>query len=120
MPSSILRRALTAIALLIFIFPAVAAAQGYVISSGAEGGNYHSIGARLTAMLTQESMKARNEASVGSLENLNRLADSGHPANVVIAQADAVRYYLDEHPAFTKKLVVLDDLGRECVALIMT
>jgi len=118
MPSSTLRRALTAIALLVFLFPALAAAQEYVVSSGVKGGNYHSIGARLTVMLLQEPLKARHEASAGSLDNLNRLGDSDHPANVVIAQADAVRYYLDEHPAFAEEMVVLDDLGRECVALI--
>jgi hypothetical protein len=35
-----------------------------------------------------------------------------------LAQADAVRFFLDEHPDFASELVVLDDLGSECVALI--
>ena len=119
MPSSIVR---LLVSLLVFL-PAIhfanpASARGYVLSSGAKGGYYHGVASRLVTLLSQEILAARNETSAGSLENLTLLADARSPVNVVLAQADAVRFYLDEHPEFAEELVVLDDLGSECVALI--
>lgn len=96
----------------------VALAEGYVLSSGAVGGYYHGVALRLMSFLPQDKGFNRHETSTGSLENLERLADSENAVNVVLAQADSIRFYLDEHPKFEERLVVMDDLGPECVLLI--
>jgi TRAP-type uncharacterized transport system substrate-binding protein len=90
----------------------------FVFSSGAEGGFYHEVADELVRLLSSEQRGARNQPSGGSAQNLLQLATPGNPVNVTLAQADAVRFFLDEHPDFWSELVVVDDLGRECVALI--
>ena len=92
--------------------------EDYVFSSGAKGGFYHDVASQLVRLLGEEKRTARNEASGGSVENLLLLATPRSAVNVVLAQADAVRFFLDEHPEFSDELIVLADLGRECVALI--
>jgi TRAP-type uncharacterized transport system substrate-binding protein len=93
-------------------------AEDYVFSSGAKGGFYHNVASRLVRLLGEEQRTARNQVSGGSAQNLLQLATPMSAVNVVLAQADAVRFFLDEHPDFSRELVVLDDLGRECVVLI--
>jgi len=95
-----------------------ARAEDYVFSSGAKGGFYHDVASRLVRLLGEEQRTARNQVSGGSAQNLLQLATPMSAVNVVLAQADAVRFFLDEHPDFSRELIVLDDLGRECVALI--
>jgi hypothetical protein len=97
---------------------ALASAEDYVVSSGVRGGHYHSVGSRLVTLLREDRLIAMHLTSTGSLDNLTLLADAESPVNVVLAQADALRFYLDEHPAFSEQVVILDDVGRECVALV--
>jgi TRAP-type uncharacterized transport system substrate-binding protein len=91
---------------------------GFVFSSGTEGGFYHEVANEFVRLLSGEHRVARNQTSGGSAQNLLQLATPGNPVNVTLAQADAVRFFLDEHPDFWSELVVVEDLGRECVALI--
>jgi TRAP-type uncharacterized transport system substrate-binding protein len=95
-----------------------ARAEDYVFSSGAKGGFYQEVANQLILLLGEEQRTARNESSRGSGQNLLQLATPMSPVNVALAQADAIRFFLDEHPDFARELVVLDDLGRECVVLI--
>jgi len=104
--------------LMLHLAAAASAESDYVLSSGASGGYYHGVASRLASVLAQEGIAVQHEESVGSLANLALLDDAENPTNVVLAQADAVRHYLDEHPTLAEKLVVMDDLGRECVVLI--
>jgi hypothetical protein len=99
-------------------FARSASAEQYVLSSGAKGGFYHGVASRVAMLLIEEQQQATYLTSAGSLDNLTLLTDPQSAVNVALAQADAVRYFLDEHPEFSDELVVLDDLGRECVALI--
>jgi hypothetical protein len=99
-------------------FAGSASADQYVLSSGAKGGYYHGVASRVAMLLMQEHQQASYLTSAGSLDNLTLLADPQSSVNVALAQADAVRHFVDLHPAFSDRLVVLDDLGPECVALI--
>ena len=93
-------------------------AEDYVFSSGARGGFYHDVANQVIGLLGEEQRTGRNKVSGGSVQNLLQLATPKSEVNVVLAQADALRFFIDEHPEFSSELVILDDLGRECVALI--
>ncbi len=97
--------------------PAVAT-ETFVLSSGIPGGHYHDVAKRVVTLLSQEGLRAANLTSAGSVDNLTLLADPESSVNVTLVQADALRFYLDENPAFADELVVLDDLGEECVVLV--
>jgi TRAP-type uncharacterized transport system substrate-binding protein len=89
------------------------------ISSGKEGGNYHRIATRLRTQLTVDhGAYVEIETSQGSVQNLARLEDPKSPANVALVQADAVSRYIEVNPAFEKELMLLADVGKECVILV--
>lgn len=99
--------------------PAGAQNAEFVISSGQLGGNYYQIGSRLQTVLTIEHRRnVLLVKSEGSLENLSRLADPKSLVNVALAQSDALRRYLEEHPGSEDEFMVLADIGKECVFLI--
>lgn len=104
---------------MVLVLPAhITRAQDFVLSSGAPEGYYHSVASRVVMLLREADLQAAHLTSSGSLDNLALLADPASSVNVALVQADALRFYLDEHPGFAKGVVVLDDLGRECAALI--
>ncbi len=100
------------------LLASAAQAQVFFVSSGEPGGYYHGVAGRLVSVLDQEGLKGERVSSEGSLQNLARLHDAASPVNVALAQADALRKYLDENPGFAQKMLVIDDVGRECVVLI--
>jgi hypothetical protein len=106
------------VAALAATLPATARAAEFVVSSGEEGGYYQGLAARLAKVLAAEGHSVQHRTSSGSIENLSRLHDDENPVNVALAQADAVRQYLHQHTDFAADLHVIDDVGRECVALI--
>jgi TRAP-type uncharacterized transport system substrate-binding protein len=89
------------------------------ISSGKEGGNYHRIATRLRTQLTVDhGSYVEIESSQGSVQNLARLEDPNAPANVALVQADAVSRYIEVNPALEEELMLLADVGKECVILV--
>jgi len=89
------------------------------ISSGKEGGNYHRIATRLRTQLTIEAGDSvAIETSEGSVQNLARLADPASPVNVALVQADAVVRTIQVSPGFEKEVMLLADVGKECVILV--
>ncbi len=104
------------LASLLMALPALAGEL--VVSSGAEGGYYHAVGRRLTFLMGGRGFLTNHQASVGSRQNLERLADPLSPVTVALAQADALHRYLEEHPDRKERFAVLTDVGRECVVLV--
>ena len=94
---------------------ATAAEPALVISSGKSGGGYNAIAERLKSIMAEQAVATQVLTSVGSLENLARLDDPAGPVNVGLTQADALKYYLGQHPKFADKLFILGDIGKECV-----
>lgn len=93
--------------------------EGIFVSSGKPGGYYDSVASRMRYVLRPEFDQLIDlRSSEGSLENLGRLDDDSSPINIAFTQADALAHYLQAHPAFEKKYVVLAELGRECAFLI--
>lgn len=92
-----------------------AAEPALVISTGKSGGGYNAIGERLKTVMAEQNITAQVLPSVGSLENLERLDDPANPVNVGLTQADALKYYLGQHPKFADKLFMLGEIGKECV-----
>ncbi|HRY15841.1 MAG: hypothetical protein KDJ31_07185 [Candidatus Competibacteraceae bacterium] len=88
------------------------------ISTGKSGGGYNTIGGRLKSVLAEQDQPAEVLTSAGSLENLNRLADPASPVNVGLAQADALKYYLKDHPGLADKFINLGEIGQECVFIV--
>jgi TRAP-type uncharacterized transport system substrate-binding protein len=94
-------------------------AQDVVVTTGQEGAYYYTLGGRLEAALrNQHGTYVEVLTSQGSLENLARLDDPSHRANVGLTQADALRRYLDGNPAFAEEFLVLADVGKECAFII--
>ncbi len=100
------------------VIGSAAQAQDFFVSSGRPGGYYHAIAGRLVTVLDQEGVNVQRIESEGSLQNLARLRDPASPVNVALAQADALRKFLDDHPDFTDQMLPIDNVGRECVILI--
>jgi len=92
-----------------------AAEPALVISTGKSGGGYSAIGERLKTVMTEQGVAVQVLPSVGSLENLERLDDPASPVNLGLTQADALKYYLGQHPKFADKLFMLGEIGDECV-----
>lgn len=113
-------KAALALPLGIALFAAASApAADLVISTGREGGSYYGIGLRLRSELTaRQGRSVHVVTSAGSLENLERLDDPLTRVNVALAQTDALDRYLAEHPGFADELLVLGDVGRECVFIV--
>lgn len=103
------------------LLPPAGRADGVSIASGKDQGSYHYIGERLKSEIILEGrLPPKNDASEGSLDNLARLDDPENPTNVGLAQADALRSYLDVHPEFESDLIVLGDMGQECALLVVS
>lgn len=89
-----------------------------VITTGKSGGGYNTIGERLKNVLAEQDQPAQVQTSAGSLENLSRLDDPQSPVNIGLSQADALKYYLKDHPSFADKLINLGEIGKECVFIV--
>ncbi len=98
---------------------AQAADPPIVISTGKSGGGYNTIGERLKSVLAEQDQPAQVQTSAGSLENLNRLDNPQSPVNVGLTQADALKYYLKEHPGFADQFISLGEIGKECVFVVV-
>jgi TRAP-type uncharacterized transport system substrate-binding protein len=109
-------KALTASTLL--LWPLASMAETLVFSSGIEGGGYWSAATRLQTVAADLGLEVQVEASTGSLHNLGRLLDTEDPTSLVLAQADALQQYLDEHPGQSHKIEILENIGQECVFIL--
>ena len=92
--------------------------SGLVISAGREGLGYWGIATRLQAVALESSLPVDILESVGSTENLERLADPESPVSLALTQGDALRDYLDQHPGFRVDLEIFESIGQECVFVI--
>jgi len=92
--------------------------SGIVISAGREGLGYWGIATRLQAVALEASLSVEVVESVGSTENLERLADPKNPVSLALTQSDALRNYLDLHPGFRVDLEIFESIGMECVFVI--
>ena len=97
---------------------AQAADPPIVISTGKSGGGYHTIGERLKSVLAEQDQPAQVLTSAGSIENLTRLDDPQSPVSVGLTQADALKYYLKDHPGFADRFISLGEIGKECVFIV--
>ncbi len=97
---------------------AQAADPPIAISTGKSGGGYHTIGERLKSVLAEQDQPAQVLTSAGSVENLARLDDPQNPVSVGLTQADALRYYLRNHPGFADRFISLGEIGKECVFIV--
>ena len=109
-------KALTASTLL--LWPLASMAEPLVFSSGIEGGGYWSAATRLQTVAAELGLEVQVEASTGSLHNLGRLLDTEDPTSLVLAQADALQHYLDEHPGQSHRIEILENIGQECVFIL--
>ncbi len=103
--------------------PAGRAADGpdMVISSGETDGNYVAVAGRLRTLLgSKHGYYVEVMPSEGSLQNLERLHDPASPVGIALAQGDALHSFLIEHPEALEQVVVMADLGDECVFLLTT
>jgi len=94
------------------------AAAGIVVSSGIEGGGYWSAASRLKNVANELGLNTRVQPSTGSIHNLEQLTDPNSPVNLAFAQADALRYYLNDHPGVEAQIEALENIGQECVFVI--
>ncbi len=69
-----------------------------VFSAGREGGGYWGVAQRMKAVSAESELSVLVKESAGSIQNLDRLADPGSAVNLTLAQADAIEYYLKDHP----------------------
>ena len=97
---------------------AQAADPPIVISTGKSGGGYNTIGERLKSVLAEQDQPAQVLTSAGSIENLTRLDDPQSPVSVGLTQADALKYYLKDHPGFADQFISLGEIGKECVFIV--
>lgn len=97
---------------------AQAADPSIVVSTGKSGGGYNTIGERLKTVMAEQDQPVQVLTSAGSLENLNRLDDPNSPVSVGLTQADALKYYLKDHPEFADKFISLGEIGKECVFIV--
>ena len=97
---------------------AQAADPPIVISTGKSGGGYNTIGERLKSVLAEQDQAAQVLTSAGSIENLTRLDDPQSPVSVGLTQADALKYYLKDHPGFADQFINLGEIGKECVFIV--
>ena len=89
-----------------------------VISTGKSGGGYYTVGDRLKSVLAEQDQTAEVRTSAGSLETLTQLDDPQSPVSVGLTQADALKRYLKDHPAFADKFIALGEIGKECVFIV--
>jgi hypothetical protein len=116
MPSKFLKE--IAASTLLLIWPLLSLADPVVFSSGIEGGGYWSAATRLQAVAADMGLEVQVEESPGSLHNLARLLDDDDPTSLVLAQADALQHYLNEHPGLSDDIEILENIGQECVFIL--
>ncbi len=95
-----------------------ALAEGLAISTGKEGGGYYGIGSRLKTVMAEQNVAVEVIPSVGSMENLLRLNDPQGPVNIGLTQADALKSFLIENPDFESRMLLLGEMGQECVFIV--
>lgn len=88
------------------------------ISTGLEGGGYWLAGNRLQTAADSQGLTVENHTSTGSLSNLKALTNPDSPINLAFSQADALQYYLDQHPGTSGTIETLQSIGEECVFII--
>jgi hypothetical protein len=98
--------------------PEAAAGPDIVFSAGREGGGYWGIAERLQTVGAESGLEVQVMESVGSIQNLNRLADPDNPVNLTLSQADALKHYIKQNPSFTNQFKILESIGLECVFII--
>lgn len=98
--------------------PPPAAIPTLVISAGRRGGGYWGVADRLRQTAETRGLDVEVMESAGSTENLRRLEDPDSPVSLALAQSDALKHYLTEHPGFESNFEVLESIGKECVFLI--
>lgn len=105
--------------LLLLVAPESRSAEGLVISTGTESAYYHTVARGLRAVLrSQYDTPLEILTSAGSIENLTLLDDPASPVAIALTQADALKHYIDDHPEFASRHLVVSDVGEECVFLI--
>jgi hypothetical protein len=63
-------------------------------------------------------LAVENQRSTGSIKNLRALADPSSSVNLASAQADALAYYLKDHPEFEESVKIPEGIGEECIFII--
>ena len=95
-----------------------AADTDLVFSAGRKDSGYWGVANRLKKVAGEAGLKVEVQASVGSLQNLERLEDPTSPVNLALTQSDALHQYLQQHPDFAHGLSIMESIGLECVFLI--
>lgn len=91
---------------------------GVVISAGREGLGYWGIATRLQTVALESAMPVEVMESVGSTENLKRLADPDSSVSLALTQSDALHAFLDAHPGSLVDIEIFESIGKECVFVI--
>lgn len=104
---------MTFIALALTLASSQVIANEVVISTGGRGGSYFATGEQLATILTEFDYKTKVVKSKGSVENIDRVANS--EASLGFAQLDAVAWWMTRNPKRTKDIKVLGNLYPECV-----
>ena len=112
------KKTVKALGIATLFLPSICLAQPLVVSTGIEGGGYWNAANRLQTVAADLGLEVQVEASTGSLQNLARLLDAGDSAALALAQADALRQYLDDHPGASQKIEILENIGQECVFVV--
>jgi TRAP-type uncharacterized transport system substrate-binding protein len=92
--------------------------SGVVISAGREGLGYWGIATRLQAVARESMLPVEVRESVGSTENLQRLADPDSQVSLALTQSDALHAFLDAHPGSLVDIEIFESIGNECVFVI--
>jgi hypothetical protein len=98
--------------------PSAGASADIVFSAGRKGGGYWGVAERFKAVAGESGLGVALRESVGSTENLKRLADAEGPVNLALTQADALNRYLQAHPGMANRIEILESIGLECVFII--
>jgi TRAP-type uncharacterized transport system substrate-binding protein len=98
--------------------PKATAGSGIVFSAGRKGGGYWDIAERLQAVGAESALKVEVLQSMGSIENLERLANPENPVNLTLSQADALKQYMKQNPGFSGQFKILESIGLECVLIV--
>ncbi|KJZ17452.1 hypothetical protein TW86_04160 [Halomonas sp. S2151] len=89
-----------------------AAEANVTITTGKSGGTYHgTFGANLNQILREHGIPAEVQTSLGSVENLNRIAAG--EAQVGFTQGDVLASWLRDNPS--ANIEIVGELGQECV-----
>lgn len=92
--------------------------SGAVISAGREGLGYWGVATRLQTVARESMLPVEVRESVGSTENLQRLADPDSSVSLALTQSDALHAFLDAHPGSLVDIEIFESIGKECVFVI--